>query len=373
MDTHSQIEDKAAEWLARQDSGTWTEHDEARLQDWLSASTAHRVAYLRLKSTWDTAARLRVLRAGALAHACENSVPPPGEWRRSPFFGQTGAPRKHVRVLTERGAVFDDPAFSAAEAAVPSPEHRKVSRALAAAAAALVVAIAAGFGAYRFWFSDGDHYKTAIGGFASVPMADGSRITLNTDSEIRIAVTGTERRIHLKQGEAFFEVAPDESRPFVVHAGSKRVIAVGTKFSVQHLGEDVRVLVTEGKVRVESSERRGSAAPPETVALLTAGDIARTEGSAVIVQKAPPPQVEEFLSWRQGYLRFHETALADAVAEINRYNRRKIFIEDPELAAVKISGTFRPAQYEAFVRVLQEGFGIQARTEEDTITLTQGP
>jgi transmembrane sensor len=65
----------------------------------------------------------------------------------------------------------------------------------------------------------------------------------------------------------------------------------------------------------------------------------------VVVRKALPPQVDELLSWREGYLRFHETALADAVAEMNRYNTRKIVIEDPELAAIRISGSFRPTQY----------------------------
>src|SRR5690606_4221040 len=180
--------------------------------------------------------------------------------------------------------------------------------------------------------------------------------------------------IDLKQGEAFFEVAPDETRPFVVRTGDRRVIAVGTKFSVQNLDGEVRVLVTEGKVRVEGSDSRRTGAGADAGAvLLAAGDIARTDGSAVLVQKAPTPRVEELLSWREGYLRFHETALADAVAEMNRYNTRKIFIEDPELAAIRISGTFRPTQYEAFVRVLQNGFSIQARVEEERITLTQGP
>jgi transmembrane sensor len=136
----------------------------------------------------------------------------------------------------------------------------------------------------------------------------------------------------------------------------------------------VRVLVTEGKVRVESRDRIAAAGASDSgTVLLAAGDMARAEGSAVVVRKAPPPQVEELLSWRQGYLRFHETALAAAVAEINRYNTRKIVIEDPQLAAVKITGTFRPTQYEAFVRVLRDGFAIQARTEAEKITLSQGP
>jgi transmembrane sensor len=309
-------------------------------------------------------------------------VPLPGEWRRSPFFEQSATPRKHTLVSPEPGTVpgtvpgnttsFDTPG-SGAVTGVSAPRRRHLHVSLAFAAS-ILLAVVVGMGTYQFWGSGGDRYTTAVGGFASVPMTDGSRVTLNTDSVIRVALTEKERRIDLEQGEAFFEVAHDKTRPFVVRAGNKRVIAVGTKFSVQHLGEDVRVLVTEGKVRVESRDTRGTANTPDAgTVLLAAGDIARADGSAVVVQKAPPPQVEEFLSWREGYLRFHETALADAVAEMNRYNTRKIFIEDPKLAAVKISGTFRPTQYEAFVRVLQDGFSIQAQSEGERIGLTQGP
>ena len=94
MDSHSQIEDQVAEWLARRDSGDWSEDDEVRLQQWLGASTARRVAYLRLKSTWDAAARLRTLRARPSPGTPAGAVPLPGEWRRSPFFEQSAAARK---------------------------------------------------------------------------------------------------------------------------------------------------------------------------------------------------------------------------------------------------------------------------------------
>lgn len=366
MDSHSQIEDEVVEWLARLDSGNWSDDDELRLQQWIGASTARRVAYLRLKSTWDTAARLRVLRAGPLPGTSgSDDVPAPGEWKRSPFFEQSVTSRKHAAVDPESGGVSGEIALG---------RQRRHSHFGLASAAGIILAIAAAFGAYQFGGVAGDRYTTAVGGFASVPMTDGSKVTLNTDSEIRVAMTEKERRIDLEHGEAFFDVAHDKSRPFVVLAGDKRVIAVGTKFSVQHFGADVRVLVTEGKVRVESSDGRATGGTPEAGAiLLAAGDIAHADGSAVVVQKAPPPQVEEFLSWREGYLRFHETALADAVAEMNRYNRRKIFIDDPQLAALKISGTFRPTQYEAFVRVLRDGFSIRVHTEGESITLTQEP
>jgi transmembrane sensor len=340
MDNHSQIEDQVAEWLARRDSGHWSEEDEARLQQWTRSSTARHVAYLRLKSTWDTAGRLRALRGGAPSTTSAGEVPAPGEWRRSPFFEQSS---------TEGGI----------KVSASIPPHRRRYGALAAT---VVLALMVGLGAYPFWRNSGDRYATPVGGLASVPMSDGSSVTLNTASVIRVRVSEKERRVQLDQGEAFFDVAKDPMRPFVVHAGDKRIVAVGTKFSVQHLGEDVRVLVTEGRVRVE-----GASSP----VLITAGSVARADGSAVVVQKARPPQVEEFLSWREGYLRFHETALADAVAEMNRYNTRKIFIEDQALAAIRISGTFRPTQYEAFVRILQEGFSIQARNEAERITLSE--
>jgi transmembrane sensor len=347
MESHSQIEDEAAGWLARRDSGRWSEDDEHRLQSWLEESTARRVAYLRLKSTWDAAGRLRALRGGTSSTSA-GAVPAVGEWRRSPFFEQSPAQAHGV------------------PAAVPGLVIRPRPRTLiAAAAATIVIALALGFGAYQLWGASGDRYTTPVGGLATVPMPDGSNITLNTDSQIRIAMTESERCVELRQGEAFFDVAKDASRPFVVRAGPKRIVAVGTQFTVQRFGDDVRVLVTEGKVRLE-----GEASPPVLVA---AGSVARAEGSAVVVRRAPPPQVDELLSWREGYLRFHETTLVDAVAEMNRYNTRKIFIEDPELAAIRISGSFRPTQYEAFVRVLQDGFSIQARSEGERIILTEDP
>jgi len=93
----------------------------------------------------------------------------------------------------------------------------------------------------------GTRYSTPVGEIASVPMRDGSKVTLNTDSQIRVTLTDSERRVDLKYGEAFFEVSKDPKRPFVVNAGGKRVIAVGTQFSVRRDANDIQVVVTEGR------------------------------------------------------------------------------------------------------------------------------
>jgi transmembrane sensor len=242
------------------------------------------------------------------------------------------------------------------------------------------------------WYvsTSGPYYHTPVGGIASVPMSDGSKVTLNTESAIRLAVSETVRAVELERGEAFFEVAKDPNRPFIVSAGNKRVVAVGTKFSVRRDGNDLRVFVTEGKVRfeddsliassaVQSSHQAGAIPDSGTVKhrddgnamLLAAGAIARAGDSGVIVQEKSLPEVEDYLSWRSGYLTFRDIPLADAVAEFNRYNERKIFIQDPTVAAIRFSGKVRPTSFEGFVRLLESAFPIHAEHVDGRIVLTE--
>lgn len=347
MESRTQIEDRAAEWLAKRDSGEWNDADRAHLTEWLDASTAHRVAFLRLEAAWEEALRLKALTAG-LPHG---TVPPPGQWRHTPFF-------ERQRPETER----DIPAELRPEALrdstfIPS-RVRRTGRIKTLAAASGCLAL--GIGTYFAFVPSGDRYTTPIGGVASVPLSDGSNITLNTASQVRVELTPTERHVRLDKGEAFFEVAKDPNRPFIVQVDGKRVVAVGTRFSVRRNGNDIRVAVTEGKVRVEDNG--------ET--LLTPGSVASTDNDRVTVQEESIAAVEDHLSWRQGYLTFHDTSLADAVAEFNRYNTHRITIEDPKIAAIRISGTFRAINYQAFVRVLDDGFAIHAKSTNDTTTLT---
>jgi transmembrane sensor len=344
MKSPAQIEEQAAAWLAHRDSDQWTDTDAAGLAQWLEASTANRVAYLRLESVWETTHRLKALGAGL----SQSTVPAPGGWQDSPFFEDSSRDAPSLR----------DPSLANTQATRPW-------RRFLAIAATVVIAVAVS--AYFKLSSPGDRYSTPIGGSASLPLQDGSNLTLNTASKIRVELSANERRIDLDKGEAFFEVAKDKSRPFVVHVGNVRVIAVGTKFSVLRDGDDVRVVVTEGTVRLEAS--RTSSTIESTS--LSAGAIARTRGEDVVLQTASVPQAEDILSWRQGYLTFHDTPLADAVREFNRYNSHRITISDPSVADIRISGTFRPTNYQAFVRLLESGFSLRAETAAETTVLSK--
>jgi transmembrane sensor len=328
----------------------------------LQASTAHRVAFLRLEAAWQHANRLKALGAGAK----HGVVPPPGEWRLPPF-SESGAGRDRqppAAALAQGAELIQE---DGAPLIGPYRRLRRLGQRPYAAVAASLLFITILGGIWSLWPPTGSSYSTAIGGLAAVPMPDGSRVTLNTDSAIRVAVTQTERKVNLEHGEAFFEVAKDPSRPFVVLAGDKRVVAVGTKFSVRRDRDEVRVAVSEGRVRVERAESRGGEAPATQVG---AGAIARAGDAGVLVQQKSLPELEDGLSWRNGFLVFRDTPLADAVAEFNRYNTRKIVIEDPAVAAIRIGGNFRSTNVDAFVRLLARGFPIHAEPRGDQIALT---
>jgi transmembrane sensor len=379
MESHQEIEDQAAAFLARRDSGNWTQVDQAELEQWLTESTARRVGFLRLEAVWDEARRLRAFRAGLPPRA----VPSPGEWRHTPFFDSKSSPQLRDGV----------PRSSLPVQAV-SNQNGGPRKRMGLVAFAATVLCALGVGAYFTSAPRGDRYSTPIGGIASVPLADGSHLTLNTATQVRVELTPHKRDIRLEDGEAFFQVAKDPTRPFVVEVGNKRVIAVGTEFSVRRTGDDMRVVVTEGRVRVESGSadraarsshlaivrgRPGVAGASTEMAqarrpgevFLTPGSVASAGDDGVVVEQKPLSEAEDDLTWRHGYLTFHDASLADAVAEFNRYNAHKIAIQDPAVAAIRISGSFRVLNYEAFVRVLGDGFAIHARSTGETTTLTR--
>jgi transmembrane sensor len=349
MGSHRQIEQAAAAWLARRDREEWNNSDQAELHAWLSASTAHRVAFIRLQAAWQQAGRLKACAAGM----AKNGVLLPGDRRGTPVPAKPEAPlsrhenldagvtarnarRLRIRVLRTLGASF--------------------------AAACLAAAIVVGWTA---WSHQGTSYRTAIGGIAAISMKDGSTVTLNTNSGIRVALNETERRVDLERGEAFFDVAKDPNRPFVVRVGDQRVIAVGTKFSVRREANHVRVTVTEGRVRVEHSEPHA----PAEAALISAGGVAVAGAAGVLVQDKSLSDAEEGLTWRQGIVVFRETLLSDAVAEFNRYNSRQIYIEDPALGSMRIGGHFRTHNAEGFVRLLADALPIRVEDDASRIVL----
>jgi transmembrane sensor len=336
------IQATAAAWFERREWANWDAAAEEALQAWLAESTAHRIAFIRLEAAWEHAERLKALGAGSPA----GSVPA----RASFGFVEDGS--------------ADKPNISSAISSLPVPEKQRSGRvkwAIGIASAAAVLAL----GVWHQFGVRWQVYGTPMGAIAPVSLADGSTITLDSNTRIRVALEADQRLVRLDQGKALFEVAKDPSRPMVVEVANKRITAIGTEFSVQRDADDLSVLVKEGRVRIDSDPHLLNSHATE----LAAGGEISTRGGEMVVAKLDVNDVERALSWSQGYLEFQDTPLPHAVAEFNRYRTQKIDIDDPSLNSIRIGGRFRCTDANAFLALVQQGFPVVVTRDENHVSL----
>jgi len=204
----------------------------------------------------------------------------------------------------------------------------------------------------------GERIRTGVGQRAEVELADGSRVMLNTASELRVAFDGRRRRIELLRGQAWFEVARDPQRPFVVAAAGREVTALGTAFDVRIDRGQLEVMLVEGRVSVTDPAREGMGADGRGIELSPNQLLVAGPGGVAVARVADPEPVE---GWRNGMLIFDDRPLSEAVAEFNRYSARPIAIADPATGAIRISGAFRIGDDRAFIGALSAGFGVEAQ------------
>lgn len=338
--TTAAVRANAARWLARRDRGPALSAAETRaLETWLHADPRHRTEFELLAGHW---AQLDGL--GAFRPAT------------------SGRPVADLPLRPRR------------------LRFRTLARRLMPLAAAAAVALAAGF-LWRQHTVPAPHsqfVRTAVGLQERLALPDGSTVVLNTNSAVRVDLTAAERRIELVRGEAFFTVAPDPGRPFVVSAGAVRVRALGTAFNVRREAEEVEVLVTHGRVGVADATGNASLltpTPDEPGPTLTAGQrtVVRdaTPGTAVI-EALTPLDVSRRLAWQERRLEFGPTPLREIVAEFNRYSPRRLVIADPALGELSIGGSFSVGDDETLLRFLQASFPLEAeRTGNETVLRTR--
>lgn len=257
-----------------------------------------------------------------------------------------------------------------------APNRRKNSVWLALAATISAVAIGIWITNQAIELSPGDsplvaEFSTAVGERSTVILDDGSVATLNTNTQLALDFSDSERRVILMQGQVLFDVAPDLERLFVVVAGEQRIVAVGTVFEVRLEQDDVNVVLVEGIVDVfgeQISNSAGSSLPPVR---MFAGQRLTTSVVVTIV----PPVVEETDTeratiWKEGRVFFDDSTLADAVREMNRYSSVKIVIDGESVEELRVNGMFRTGRPTNFVSTLEEYFPlVSERINESTILI----
>lgn len=223
-------------------------------------------------------------------------------------------------------------------------------------------AIAASLVGGLVFFRSDERYGTALGEIRRVPLGDGSIAAVNTASVIKVAIAEKTRNVRIEQGEAWFQVAKDRSRPFVVEAGRVRVMAVGTAFSVRRQDNGAEVLVTEGVVEAWADGAEGHRIR------LTAGERAFVaENAAIEARTTEPSEVDRALAWRTGKIDLEGEPLSEAVSEFNRYNARKIELADPALAQERFFGIFRVDDPTGFANAVKRSLGVPVSFDDPTV------
>jgi transmembrane sensor len=313
----NEIDLEALRWLALMERGPLSQEEQGRFAAWVGADIRHRGAIIRAQ-----AASLRLDRLAALAG------------------GHTVLePSAHERSLLQKNTT----------------RRRMIAAAMSAAG---LVGIGAWLGSgFIQEIGGGTRYISGVGELKKVVLADGSVVTMNTQTELRVRYTGERRDIHLIRGEAMFAVTHDAKRPFAVQVGEWSAVAVGTAFAVRQLDEQPPdVTVMEGVVQLLPMDRSVSEARRLTAnqkALI--GPDGRVE-----VSQVSDSQIGQRLAWRTRLVVFAGEPLRQAVAEMNRYSHRRIVVDDPALAERRIAGVFPTTDTQIFVSAMSATLGVEA-------------
>src|SRR5476649_1825951 len=274
------LDAEAAAWVARFDAGDVSARDQAAFQAWLTRSALHREAIAEYGSFWAEFDKLGHL-TGSIGAERELGT----QAKRSHQFSGTkywlAACAASVIVMVAAGGVIlreipDRPSAqqaSAQQATMPRPSVRQ-------------------------------SYATAIGAQKRVTLADGSAVTLNTNSQIEVELRGDGRDVHLVRGEAYFDVVHDKTRPFTVYANRYVVRDIGTAFTVHLLDKGlVNVRVAKGSVEIAAPTREGKVSDEaKSLGVVVAGqDVVfgqKIERAAVMSDA----ELGRKLAWRQGQL-----------------------------------------------------------------------
>lgn len=207
-------------------------------------------------------------------------------------------------------------------------------------------------------------YHTGPSERLSVVLADGSRVELDSSTDLRVRYSSNARELRLARGQARFLVAHDTQRPFSVTAASRRIVATGTDFDVDLLGGSLYVTLLEGRVLVLPNELSATHA---AAGKLEAGE--QLSVSASGETRIGPANAERVTAWQTQQIIFDDEPLAYAIERINRYSKDRLELADDAVAALRISGVFRTGNLAGFVETLTQYLPVDSERHRDVILL----
>lgn len=312
---------QAAHYVTRLYSGEMTAQEESEFFSWLNASEKHQQEYQQQLDLWDAATQLETSKSEQISAAS----------KRTPML----------------------------------------------AMAASVVLLAGLLLVNMFNITDTNqgvsHFASQVGEVKTLTLADGSAITLNTNSQIQVKLTERGRFVRLVKGEAYFDISHDRKRPFYVSSGARLIEVVGTEFSVYNHGGSVKVAVTEGIVSVTKQplnneieiNKQQKSTQNQDAYVLERGANAVFSNNAEVVTLVSEQQINQQLSWRQGLLKFTDETLTTVVEQLNRYRQQPIILQDNNVGQLRISGTFNITATDDIVIGLEKTLPVSVIMADD--------
>jgi transmembrane sensor len=300
--------DQAAEWFVRMHDRALSVEEQRIFERWLNANPLNRKEYQAVKDIW---------------------------WELDGLKG--------VVSTTDSGNLFRLPG-------------KRVWRNFALTAS-MVIFIVAGLSVLP---NNTGSYETAKGVQRMLQLADNTVVRLNSDSLLQVELTEEQRTLHLHRGEAYFDVAHDPARAFVVMTTGGSSRAIGTRFNVYCQPSKVRVTVVEGSVEITTGngEKR----------LLNAEQVVSygTDGGAF---SAVERQNSHDLDWLDNRIYFEAAPLIEVVVQLNRYLETPLSITDPDLNELKLSGAFDITNLESFPELLPRLLPVSLENTGDSVLL----
>lgn len=324
-ETSAEIDAAAADWAVRIDGAPFDESLQRTLEAWTSQDQRRLGAYARARAVLNHSKRIRALGPNFEPDAFAEAAPV-----------RAGAvPHSRRRVLAFGG----------------------------------LGAIAAGAGALAFALeAAAETFHTGRGEIRLIPLKDGSSVTLNTLSSIRVRSAAGRHCVDMLSGEALFDAVKGPQGPLEIFAGDNCMRAAGASFTIAKLQPDtVEVMVRRGDVEVESrrtaTDRRRRLPANTRVAFL--------RDRPVRQEILTPAQIARQLAWREGMLSFEDQPLASAAREFERYSGVRIRFADPQIAAETVTGLYAANNPAGFAQAVAVSLDLRMQRTSDGVVLTR--
>jgi transmembrane sensor len=320
-ETGAAIDEAAADWLVQLSDRNVLQESAmlAAFTRWSEADPRHAQAFARLKETWN-----------AIGDSADSAAL---------------APLRHD-ARSERARL----------------RRRELRRTVGGYGIGLASAVVVAVVAYLVFWPSVESFGTAIGERRTITLADRSHVELDADSAIAVTFRSDKRLVRLIKGQAFFDVAKDATRPFVVEAQGRTVTATGTAFDVESQPDGLKVTLVHGQVLV------GSLGGPVLARLLSGDSLTMPAGQAPRLVHGS--NLLALLAWRSGNLIFDDVALGEAVGRMAHYTRTQVVV-DPSLAALRISGVFKAGDLAGLVSALTAYYPVVASDGDGTVRLSR--